>query len=231
VETHNRSSDLPESERLFVPAAGSYAEDMEEGPQGIMAIGSVVGTRWCGEVDRVPGVLHVATLFFYVLGVPLIPLQSWIVLEDLRGSKTAASAAIGWDVKSILMAIVRVVLFLATCAVGAAGLGGLIGLALGRNGWLLATILCGIAIGLTAALRFTYRMDEASIPRAEELAMRAGFTEAEAHSIADDIRMAALQTLGEGELHESFQMIPCPGCGREVARTTRICPRCEHRLG
>ncbi|MEQ8784919.1 MAG: zinc ribbon domain-containing protein [Pirellulaceae bacterium] len=203
---------------------------MEEGPSKIMAFARLMGTRWCGEVDRVPGVLYVATIFFHVLGVPLFPLQSWIILLDLRGSKTAASVAIGWDAKSILIAIVRAVLVVATVSLGVIGAGGMVGFAMGVNGWLLPTILCGFFAPFLATLLFTYRLGEATIPRAEELAIRAGFSEMEAHAIADDVRQGALDEHGRGALDASFQEVLCPKCGRIVAKTTRVCPRCERRL-
>ena len=40
------------------------------------------GTRLYGRVDVVPGVFHVATEFFHVLLVPLVPLRSWLVLKE-----------------------------------------------------------------------------------------------------------------------------------------------------
>ena len=29
---------------------------------------------------------------------------------------------------------------------------------------------------------------------------------------------------------ETLQLTNCPNCGREIARTTRVCPKCETRL-
>ncbi len=65
------------------------------------------GRRLYGKVDEVPGLFHVATQFFYLQYVPLVPLKSFIVLAgsgDERGVPTSMS------VKSVLMAWVRTAL-------------------------------------------------------------------------------------------------------------------------
>lgn len=41
----------------------------------------VFGTRRFGAVERVPGVVHVATVFVHVMFLPIVPLQSHVVVD------------------------------------------------------------------------------------------------------------------------------------------------------
>lgn len=65
----------------------------------------VFGTRFFGWVDQVEGVGTVATRFFHVMWIPLVPLGTWFMLGDDRGTQ------IGLSVKSILVAWIRSFLF------------------------------------------------------------------------------------------------------------------------
>src|SRR6476646_7713892 len=70
----------------------------------------VFGKEFYGMVDRVPGEYHVATLFRHVQYVPLIPLGSYLVLEDERGRDTDRCIPIPWQSKSVTIGYVRGVL-------------------------------------------------------------------------------------------------------------------------
>jgi hypothetical protein len=48
-----------------------------------MSIPIVWGTRMMGKVDAVPGVGHVATKFFYLQYVPLIPVETYLVFREV----------------------------------------------------------------------------------------------------------------------------------------------------
>jgi hypothetical protein len=41
----------------------------------------MVGFGLFGVVDQVPGVCHVATRFFFISGIPILSLDSWVVRE------------------------------------------------------------------------------------------------------------------------------------------------------
>jgi hypothetical protein len=42
----------------------------------------IVGDRYFGKVDRVPGCFHVATRFLHVWWIPLVPRESYLILEN-----------------------------------------------------------------------------------------------------------------------------------------------------
>ena len=53
---------------------------------------TVLGTRLFGGTDTVPGLFHVATKFFHINFLPLVPLSSYLVLKR-RGTFTHQ---LGW---------------------------------------------------------------------------------------------------------------------------------------
>ncbi|MBI4613234.1 MAG: hypothetical protein HY720_06445 [Planctomycetes bacterium] len=60
----------------------------------------IVGKRLCGRIDRVPGLLHVATEFYHVNWLPLVPLKSWIVFDGSERSEWGGHGAWNqWSVK------------------------------------------------------------------------------------------------------------------------------------
>lgn len=75
------------------------------------------GTQLYGKVDRVPMLGHVATSFFYLQFVPLIPLGSYLVLEDGQGS-----ISVGFSFKSLLVAWLRTALVFAAFGLLIAGI-------------------------------------------------------------------------------------------------------------
>jgi hypothetical protein len=60
------------------------------------------GQKLYGRVDRVPGHFYVATRFFHLWYIPLIPLGSWIVLEGTEAGDGWRGASIGVSLKSTL---------------------------------------------------------------------------------------------------------------------------------
>ena len=68
------------------------------------------GTRLYGKTHVVPKTCHVATCFFHVYRVPLIPLRSWVVTSQTgsiwQGIKTTLS------LKSVILAWLRAALVL-----------------------------------------------------------------------------------------------------------------------
>ncbi|HYV45977.1 MAG TPA: hypothetical protein VFA20_14005 [Myxococcaceae bacterium] len=71
----------------------------------------IFGTRLFGKVDAVPGLGHVATKFFHINFLPLIPLEGWFVLSQ-DGSQWRGTT-IPMSGKSVLTAWMRFGLFVA----------------------------------------------------------------------------------------------------------------------
>jgi len=67
----------------------------------------VWGTRLFGGVDKVPGICHVATKFFHIWYVPLVPLASWIVLAGSQTDKGWRGVEIPMSGKSVLAGYLR----------------------------------------------------------------------------------------------------------------------------
>ena len=70
-----------------------------------MSIPIVWGTRMMGKVDAVPGVGHVATKFFYLQYVPLIPVETYLVFREV--GEQIYGVQIPFSPKSILVAWFR----------------------------------------------------------------------------------------------------------------------------
>jgi hypothetical protein len=128
----------------------------------------IFGMRLFGRVYVVPGVCHVATRFFHVSFVPLIPLGSWIVVSEdyssWRGIKTRIS------LPSILMAWFRTALVfgLIIAIICAVSLG-----AMSHNSSMLAGFV-GAALGFLIVRWLSYRFSKASPQKARQLVMALG---------------------------------------------------------
>jgi hypothetical protein len=68
----------------------------------------VFGVRLFGKAEIVPGVFFIATRFFHICFIPLIPMQSFVIGEDPDGGG-AALPGLHWG--SISMAWLRGLLF------------------------------------------------------------------------------------------------------------------------
>lgn len=75
------------------------------------------GTQMYGKVDKVPMLGHVATSFFYLQFVPLVPLGSYLVLDDGQGH-----IGVGFSFKSLLVAWLRTALLCGAVAIAIAGI-------------------------------------------------------------------------------------------------------------
>jgi hypothetical protein len=65
----------------------------------------VYGTHHFGWVDQVDGLGCVATRFFHIMWIPLVPLGTSFLFDDERGVKMP------WSLKSIVVAYVRAFFF------------------------------------------------------------------------------------------------------------------------
>jgi hypothetical protein len=127
----------------------------------------VFGTQLFGKVDKVPMLGHVATSFLYIQFVPLIPLGSYLVLEDGQGA-----VSVGFSFKSLMVAWLR-----AALVFGAIGLG-IVGIISARDRSAAGIILgiCGAVFCIAAMVGsyFIPFIGQASYYRAMDLAQRAG---------------------------------------------------------
>src|SRR5262249_53485590 len=134
------------------------------------------GQHHFGKVDVVPDLCYVATRFFHINFVPLIPLESNIIVigsekdDNFQGLKTTLS------LKSVLVAWLRALL----CVVAIGGT--LFGIAFafesarpGRGIPLGAALGTGaVAVGAGVALWLTYRFNRAGYERAMQLGSELG---------------------------------------------------------
>ncbi len=140
----------------------------------------VLGMKRYGRIDDVPNQVHVATMFFHILFIPLIPAQSQIVIDGGQyADKGIALAKLRWG--SVLMAWLRLFLVLGT--LGALFVGGLFydnayymrvetGLDLGPIGG--AGLFAAVAAVLVALMIASYRFTRATPQRAAALRASAG---------------------------------------------------------
>lgn len=75
------------------------------------------GTQLFGKVDKVPMLGHVATSFFYLQFVPLVPLGSYLVLEDGQ-----EQISVGFSLKSLLIAWLRTAMVFGAGGLAIAGI-------------------------------------------------------------------------------------------------------------
>lgn len=85
-----------------------------------MSIPIVWGTRMMGKVDHVPGVGHVATKFFYLQYVPLIPVETYLVFREV--GEQIHGVQIPFSPKSIFVAWLRTGCVLAAIGLTVAGI-------------------------------------------------------------------------------------------------------------
>jgi hypothetical protein len=67
----------------------------------------VHGERFYGYVDHVPGLAYIATRFFHLNFVPLIPLGSFVIVDGTESEKGFQGQRIGWNAKSIFAGCFR----------------------------------------------------------------------------------------------------------------------------
>jgi hypothetical protein len=134
------------------------------------------GHRNYGKVDVVPDLCYVATRFFHVNFVPLIPLESSIILagtekaDNIQGIKTSLS------LKSILVAWFRAGLYFGMATILVFGLVLAIDCLQPRHAsdWLAVLGVLGVAGLVGIILWLTYRFNRAGFDRAMQLGAELG---------------------------------------------------------
>jgi hypothetical protein len=90
----------------------------------------IFGTRFYGKVDHLPGLCYVVTRFVHIWFVPLIPTESYLVLEGTESGGNFRGLPISMSLKSVL------------------------------NGWLRGGCFLGIVGGLIATFVTLIRLSE-----------------------------------------------------------------------
>jgi hypothetical protein len=136
----------------------------------------IYGKRMLGKCDRIPGMCHVATQFYHIDYLPLIPVQSWVVISSngnqFRGFKIPLSG------KSVLLAWARTLTFFAAVATVIWALVLLVGGRSTIDEWIFPAILAAVSGSLFAFLGWHPICTKASFARACTLAHHMKLNEA-----------------------------------------------------
>src|SRR5262249_805729 len=76
----------------------------------------VWGERFCGKIDKVPGLFYVTTRFAHVWYLPLVPLQSYIITGETEGGYRGLPIPL--RLRSVLMAWGRTALIAVAVVAG-----------------------------------------------------------------------------------------------------------------
>ncbi|MCE9557203.1 MAG: HEAT repeat domain-containing protein [Planctomycetes bacterium] len=127
-----------------------------------------------------PGRFYVSTKFLHIFFVPLIPLGSWVVINETdRGWE---GKQIGVSLLSILMAWFRAAIVLVYLGIAVKMFIDMFGSRMPLEG-VHAVMFAGLSLLCMVAFRLSYRLSVASTKRAQQLALKLGYSEAEAARI------------------------------------------------
>ncbi len=135
----------------------------------------VFGSRLFGKVDEIPGIGHVATKFVHLDYFPLVPTESWFIIE--QSGNGWRGARVGISAKSILIAWFRVALVL---AIVIASITGALFVAGNRAGLMDGILLLAGAVAGIALFIGTYKLrgiGKATPARAEALLQGLGMSQ------------------------------------------------------
>lgn len=136
----------------------------------------VYGTRHMGKIDEVPGFFYVATRCRHLWYFPLVPLDSWVIVDGKRhfdavgGEWTATGVrlpSIRWW--SVVAAWLRWSFGAVALVCGVTGLAALLSALLDGASARGALVRIGVAVGALAALAASFRVARASPSRAQAL--------------------------------------------------------------
>jgi hypothetical protein len=156
------------------------------------------GSRLYGKVDQVPGLFYVATMFFHVQFIPLIPYQSFLVLDAPKKAGQGRGTRIGLSGKSIFFAWLRTVFLLAGVILAGSTLVCATELLQARGGrqYEVLAVVAGFALICFLVFWASYRLSRPRITRALGLASQAGIPpEVLAQHFADRLSDAELEKL------------------------------------
>lgn len=179
------------------------------------------GIRRCGVVDKVPGYFFVATEFLHLFRIPLLPTDSYLYRKDgdwdlaFPVAMSFKSVLIGWA-RGLLGVVAAIALIVLVEAVVFSS---------SETGALARAVIAVVAILVCGGLHAVTKL--AAKPTAEQAERLARKLRLPAESI-HEIR----EIVDAGRWSEQLppsELVHCAKCNREIATTTRICPRCETR--
>jgi hypothetical protein len=143
----------------------------------------VVGTHNYGKVDHVPGAFYVATQFFHINFVPVLPLTTYVILdgsEAFLGLGAFRGKKIRMSLKSVLTAYSRATLLISVAVTGViAAIEFFGGFPMSDMEKLLGSaVLASVSLACGVMYWLTHRMSRASEGRALELADELGLSRA-----------------------------------------------------
>jgi len=188
-----------------------------------------IGIRRFGVVDGVPGCFSVATLFFHIMWIPIIPLRTCLFVLGATNDGSEVAVPIPISVKSILIAWTRAATSVAGVVAGliacVGAIAGIVGLDDDPKSRQVVIVSAAIAVVCFFIFAVAWQFKTCSAQRGEKLALLLGFPPETAS------RFTQLACLEERVEEQSVSgSIPCPKCGRTNSPSTRVCPRCETRL-
>jgi hypothetical protein len=130
-------------------------------------LGLVCGTRLSGKVDQVPGAFSVQTRFAHLARLPVLPIESWLVLDSGDGQAWRGLKLRRLSFRSVSFAWGRVALavlgfWAGATAFAATGTQDMVGVAGG----------CALAVVSLAAFVYSYRFTCSSYRDAIDLVRR-----------------------------------------------------------
>lgn len=176
-----------------------------------MIVPTHLGTSLYGKVDQVPGLFHVATRFWHLNYIPLVPVESLIVFDKKSFVKIeneiravhSPDILIPLNLRSVLFAWLRTILlvvstvssFLTALFVFLVCLGEI---RMNEDDWLVVVAFAMISVLLFTILYFSYRFTRAGPLRALELARMADISPEEvAQFFVDRESFPELQEFGD----------------------------------
>lgn len=131
----------------------------------------VFGTKTFGRCDVVAGIGYVATKFFHICFIPILPIQSQFVLAGSEGIFSYKAFDLPMSGKSVLLAWGRTFLFFALL-VSLAGV--IIEFSALHRAWLKIITAVLVLVGAGVAAVFSYRLFQPTPARKVELISRMG---------------------------------------------------------
>lgn len=116
----------------------------------------VYGERLCGQVNRVPGLVYVSTLFFHVQYIPLFPRRGFIVREGSEKGTAFQGKPIPLCFKSVLIGYLRGWSAATAIFTGGVGAAATAGFYFGSERSSMVAILAALAV-MVAALWFIFK--------------------------------------------------------------------------
>ena len=184
----------------------------------------VFGKRLMGKCDAVPGLFHVSTQFFHINYVPLIPLQTYIVLST--DGKTFRGVPVGFSPKPLAFAWGRMITLIAAVGLSGFAIAQCADARAGTPDKLIAVIGAVLAVMSFVFLMWHRVCTKASFNRACQLGQQLGLNEAgfaQLYQIYGEETGRGFAVLPVQKAMQptpvtplAKEMFPCRACGQNV---------------